>query len=272
MGGMRMVVESINWQISANGLGVVYETRDGPVEALVDFSFAAEPGSFTTIVGPSGCGKSTLLRVIGGLTKPSSGGVQFKTDNGLSGGKNLYGMMFQRPVLLPWLTVIDNVLLPIKVFGYKVDDYRDKAVELLKMVGLDDFLKKYPYELSGGMQQRVAIARSLVFDPQVLLMDEPFSALDAITREQLNDQLQRLWLQTGKTVIFVTHSVNEAVFLGTSCIVMTERPGRIAKIVNIDVPMPRLSKQIQGDLADYILQVRRALEGGTGADDIAENK
>jgi NitT/TauT family transport system ATP-binding protein len=122
------------------------------------------------------------------------------------------------------------------------------------------------------MQQRVAIARALVFDPRVLLMDEPFSALDAITREQLNDQLQKLWLQTGKTVLFVTHSVNEAVFLGTSCIVMTERPGRIAKIVNIDVPMPRQLKQVQGDLADYILQVRRALEGDAGNDDIAKGK
>jgi len=269
---MKMAVESINWQISAKALGVIYDTRDGPVEALADFSFAAEPGSFTTIVGPSGCGKSTLLRAIGGLTKPSSGRVQFKTDNGSSGEKNLYGMIFQRPVLLPWLTVIDNVLLPIKVFGYRVANYRNQAIELLKMVGLDDFLKRYPYELSGGMQQRVAIARALVFDPRVLLMDEPFSALDAITREQLNDQLQKLWLQTGKTVLFVTHSVNEAVFLGTSCIVMTERPGRIAKIVNIDVPMPRQLKQVQGDLADYILQVRRALEGDAGDDDIAKGK
>jgi NitT/TauT family transport system ATP-binding protein len=269
---MKVDVEPINWQISAKGLGVIYETRDGPVEALADISFGAEPGSFTTIVGPSGCGKSTLLRAIGGLTKPSSGRVQFKTDHGSSDGKSLYGMIFQKPVLLPWLTVIDNVLLPIKVFGYKIADYENQAIKLLKMVGLDDFLKRYPYELSGGMQQRVAIARALVFDPQVLLMDEPFSALDAITREQLNDQLQKLWLQTGKTVLFVTHSVNEAVFLGTSCIVMTERPGRIAKIVNIDVPMPRLSKQVQGDLADYILRVRRALEGNAGDHDAAKGE
>ena len=262
----------MNWQISATGLGVVYETRDGPVQALADFSFAAEPRSFTTIVGPSGCGKSTLLRVIAGLTKPSSGRVEFKTDHGSGRGKNLYGMIFQRPVLLPWLTVLDNVLLPIKVFGYNAADYKEKAVELLSMVGLDQFLKRYPYELSGGMQQRVAIARALVFDPPVLLMDEPFSALDAITREQLNDQIQKLWLQTGKTVVFVTHSVDEAVFLGTSCIVMTGRPGRVAKIVSIDAPMPRVSKQAQVELTGYILQVRKALEGETEKNEIVKGE
>ncbi len=261
-------VESKKWQIRTEGLGVVYPTRDGEVKALTDFTFAVERGSFTTIVGPSGCGKSTLLRVISGLVEPTSGTVQFNVESASTAGKDRYGMIFQRPVLLPWLTVVDNVLLPIRVFGHNVGEYRERAIELLNMVNLDGFMRKYPYELSGGMQQRVSIARALIFDPPVLLMDEPFSALDAITREQLNEQLQHLWLKTEKTVLFVTHSVNEAVFLGTSCIVMTARPGQIKKIVDIDIPAPRQLKKNGDALAKCIFDVRQALEGDKGGDEI----
>lgn len=266
-----MAAKPLNWQISAEGLGVVYTTKDGSIEALQDLSFIVERGDFMTIVGPSGCGKSTLLRAISGLTQPTSGNVRFNFEGRSGNEKNRYGMIFQKPVLLPWMTVIDNVLLPIKVFGYKLGDYRERAFELLKMVDLNGFLKRYPYELSGGMQQRVAIARALVFDPPVLLMDEPFSALDAITREQLNDQLHRLWLQTGKTVLFVTHSVNEAVFLGTSCVVLTKRPGRISKIVEIELPTPRQLKEVQNDLARYISLIRELLEESTGGNGVGEN-
>jgi NitT/TauT family transport system ATP-binding protein len=196
--------------------------------------------------------------------------VQFNSEG--KTGKELYGMIFQKPVLLPWLTVMENVLLPIRVFGHKISDYEERAIELLKMMNLDGFLKRYPYELSGGMQQRVSIARALVFNPPVLLMDEPFSALDAITREQLNDQLHELWLRTGKTILFVTHSVNEAVFLGTSCIVLTERPGRIAETVEIRLPKPRKLKEVQNDLIPYISQVRKVLEDQTGGQEIEQEK
>jgi NitT/TauT family transport system ATP-binding protein len=264
----KMMLDSKNWQIRAEGLGVTYNTRDGEVEALTGISFTVDRGSFTTIVGPSGCGKSTLLRVISGLVEPTSGTVQFNVQSGSETEKGRYGMIFQRPVLLPWLTVIENVLLPIRVFGHNKEEYHERAVELLNMVNLDGFMKKYPYELSGGMQQRVSIARALVFDPPVLLMDEPFSALDAITREQLNDQLQHLWLKTRKTVLFVTHSVNEAVFLGTSCMVMTARPGQIKEIVDINIPAPRQLKKNGDDLAKYNSKVRQALEGYKGGGEI----
>lgn len=261
-------IEAREWQIRTEGLEVVYHTRDGEVKALADFTFAVERGSFTTIVGPSGCGKSTLLRIISGLVAPTSGTVRFNVKSGSKEGHDRYGMIFQRPVLLPWLTVVNNVLLPIRVFGHNVEEYRERAVELLNMVNLDGFMRKYPYELSGGMQQRVSIARALIFDPPLLLLDEPFSALDAITREQLNEQLQHLWLKTGKTVLFVTHSVNEAVFLGTSCIVMTARPGQIKKIVDIDIPAPRQLKENGDDLAKCIFHVRQALEGDKGGGEL----
>jgi NitT/TauT family transport system ATP-binding protein len=259
-----------HWEIRAEGLDVVYPTRDGEVKALADISFSVERGSFTTIVGPSGCGKSTLLRVISGLVEPTSGIVGFNVKSGTRAVRDRYGMIFQRPVLLPWLTVMENVLLPIRVFGYDVKEYQERAIELLNTVNLDGFVKKYPYELSGGMQQRVSIARALVFDPPVLLMDEPFSALDAITREQLNEQLQGLWLKTGKTVLFVTHSVNEAVFLGTSCLILTSRPGQIKKVIDIDMPCPRRLKKDGDDLARYALQVRQALEGDSGGGELDE--
>jgi NitT/TauT family transport system ATP-binding protein len=254
-------VKSETWQISVENLNLIYPTGDGPVEALRDLSFQVEAGSFLTIVGPSGCGKSTLLRTICGLAKPTSGSVHFHFRGGAAGErKDRFGMVFQRPVLLPWLQVLDNVLLPVRVFGFKVEAYRERAMELLRMVELEGFLKKYPYELSGGMQQRVAIVRALVFDPPVLLMDEPFSALDAITREQLNDQLHQLWLQTGKTILFVTHSVHEAVFLSTSCLVLTERPGRIAASIPIALPRRRRLQEVQDEMTPYILQVRTLLE------------
>lgn len=266
-----MFVKSANWQISTEELGVIYQTREGSTEALKDLTFTVKTGDFLTIVGPSGCGKSTLLRAVSGLTRPTSGSVQFNLEGGQN-ERNRYGMIFQKPVLLPWLTVIDNVLLPIKVFGHKLDAYRDRAFELLEMLDLGGFSKSYPYELSGGMQQRVSIARALVFDPPVLLMDEPFSALDAITREQLNDQLHKLWMRTRKTILFVTHSVNEAVFLGTSCLVLTKRPGRIAKIIEIELPPPRHLKQIQNDLAHHISLVREILEEKKGGNGVGQSQ
>lgn len=212
--------------------------RNERVHALSDISLSVAEREFVTIVGPSGCGKSTLLKIMAGLLPLTSGDLRV-VGAPVSRPRRDIGVVFQSPVLLPWRTVLENVLLPAEVQGLPQATSRARARDLLKMVGLADFENKYPGELSGGMQQRAAISRGLVCDPAILLMDEPFGALDAMTREQMNLDLQRIWRESGKTIILITHSIPEAVFLGDRVVVMTPRPGRIARIVDVPLPRPR---------------------------------
>jgi NitT/TauT family transport system ATP-binding protein len=215
-----------------------YGGRDGPVYALEDVSFAVCEGEFVSIVGHSGCGKTTLLKIIAGLVVPSAGTVNVRGKTVLRPLPDV-GMVFQRPVLLKWRSIFDNVMLPIEMLGLVRNAYKSKAVELLALAGLSGFHNKYPNELSGGMQQRAAICRALIHDPTLLLMDEPFGALDAMTREDMNLELLRIWEERRKTSVLVTHSISEAVFLSDRVVVMSPRPGRIAHILTIDLKRPR---------------------------------
>jgi NitT/TauT family transport system ATP-binding protein len=208
------------------------------IRALSDISLTVDDGEFVTIVGPSGCGKSTLLKILAGL-QPATEGVVELDGTPVSEPRRDIGIVFQNPVLFPWRTILDNVLLPAEVQGRPMAQARERARHLLSMVGLGDFEKKYPMELSGGMQQRASITRALVNDPRILLMDEPFGALDAMTREQMNLELQRIWSESGKTVVLITHSIPEAVFLADRVVVLSARPGRIARIIKVDIPRPR---------------------------------
>jgi len=226
-------------------VGRQFETRDGQqLNALASVQLDIMPGEFVSLLGPSGCGKTTLLRMVAGLLAPSSGKV-------LVGGVEVHeprpdvGLVFQQALLLPWLSVLRNVLLPVDVQGRPIAGYQDRARDLIRMVGLGGFEKRLPNELSGGMQQRVALARALVHDPKILLMDEPFAALDAMTRETMNLELQRIWLEQHKTVLFVTHGIAESVFLSDRVVVMTPRPGRVAAVIDIPFPRPR-SLQLLG--------------------------
>jgi NitT/TauT family transport system ATP-binding protein len=224
--------------ISVRELSKGYPSRDGCVHALQQISFNVKEGEFVAVVGPSGCGKSTLLKILAGLLPPSKGEACLR-GTPINGPRRDIGVVFQSPVLLPWRSVLENVLLPVDVQRLRGDRYRKVALELLSLVGLQEFAHRYPRELSGGMQQRVAITRALIHDPAMLLMDEPFGALDAMTREQMNLELQRIWLERKKTVVFITHSIPEAVFLADRVLVMTPRPGRIMDAVTVDVPRPR---------------------------------
>ena len=217
----------------------VFHARDGAkVNALKNVSLTIDEREFITIVGPSGCGKSTLLRLVSGLIKPTSGTV---TINGSSvkEPRQDTGIVFQTPVLLPWATILDNILFPLKILDQDIETGIEKAHYLLQMVGLKGFEAKYPRELSGGMQQRAAICRSLIHNPNVLLMDEPFGALDALTREEMALEVLRIWTDEPKTILFVTHSITEAVLLADRVLVMSARPGRIAEIIDINLPRPR---------------------------------
>jgi NitT/TauT family transport system ATP-binding protein len=225
--------------IVIRGLSKSFATLQGErIDALVDIDVGIAAGSFATIVGPSGCGKSTLLRLLAGLISATAGRVEI-TGEVVSGPRKDIGMVFQSSILLPWRTVLDNVMLPAEILGIPRERARERAHELLRMVHLEGFDNKYPQELSGGMQQRASIARALLHDPAILLMDEPFGALDAMTREQMNLELQRIWQASGKTVILVTHSIPEAVFLGDQVLVMTPRPGRLAATIPVALPRPR---------------------------------
>jgi NitT/TauT family transport system ATP-binding protein len=224
--------------IFVRGVSKSYTSRDGCVSALEQISFTVKEGEFVAVVGPSGCGKSTLLKILAGLL-PLSKGEAHLGGIPINGPRRDIGVVFQSPVLFPWRSVLENVLLPIDVQRAGRDSHQETALEILSLVGLQEFAHRYPWELSGGMQQRVAIARALIHDPSILLMDEPFGALDAMTREQMNLELQRLWLERKKTVLFITHSIPEAIFLADRVLVMTPRPGRITEAVTIDVPRPR---------------------------------
>jgi NitT/TauT family transport system ATP-binding protein len=206
--------------------------------ALQEVSLSIGDGEFFTLVGPSGCGKTTLLNIVAGLEVTSGGSARLQGKEIRKPSRDI-GMMFQSPVLLPWRTNLDNVLLPAEVFGLRADGFRARARSLLELVGVSQFAERYPFELSGGMQQRVAICRMLLCDPKVLLMDEPFSALDEMTREYMNMELLRIWQERQKTVLFVTHNIGEAVLLSDRVGVLQARPGRLQEIVTIDLPRPR---------------------------------
>lgn len=218
----------------------IFSGRSGTVEALRDINLSIEPGEFVSLIGPSGCGKSTLLRLIGDLLEPTSGTVSVSGKPAhqarLDGD---YGIAFQKATLLEWRTVARNVELPLEMAGVPAGERSERARQLLAMVGLDEFVDHYPWQLSGGMQQRVAIARSLSQSPPLLLMDEPFGALDEMTRESMQTELMRIWRDTNTTVVFVTHSIPEAVFLSTRIVVMSPRPGRITHRIDVDLPQPR---------------------------------
>jgi NitT/TauT family transport system ATP-binding protein len=224
--------------LAFDGLQKTYATRDGAVLALDGISFSVNKGEFVSIVGPSGCGKSTLLKILLGVV-PYSGGDVRLAGKLVKGPQLGAGMVFQTAALPPWRRIIDNVLLPIEILNKPRRDYMAKAHQLLDMVGLKGFERKLPNELSGGMQQRVSICRALIHDPELLLMDEPFGALDALTREVMQTELLRIWAETHKTILFVTHSIDEAVLLSDRVIVLSARPGRVAEDLAIDLPRPR---------------------------------
>jgi len=226
--------------IEAAGVSLTFATADGTVEALSSIDLQIATGEFVSLIGPSGCGKTTLLRIIADLEQPTAGRL---TVNGLPTEearlRRQYGYVFQAPALYPWRTVERNVMLPLEVMGFSAAERRERAQRYLALVNLAGFERKFPWQLSGGMQQRASIARALSFDPALLLMDEPFGALDEITRDHLNEQLLRLWERTAKTVVFVTHSIPEAVFLSTRIVIMSARPGRIIDVIDCDFPRDR---------------------------------
>ena len=260
MSAMKNVVE-------ISGVSKVFETASGKTHALEGIDLSITEGEFVSLIGPSGCGKSTLLRLIGDLTSPTAGSV---TINGKPAAKARmdrdYGIVFQAPVLFDWRTVQANVALPLEVKGVPKAQRDERVRAMLDLVELKDFARHHPYQLSGGMQQRVSIARALALEPSILLMDEPFGALDEMTRERLNAEVQRIWQQTGTTVVFVTHSIPEAVFLSSKVVVMSPRPGRIARVIDIDLPRPRTDDTRES--ARYfalITEVRETLRGRRGA-------
>jgi NitT/TauT family transport system ATP-binding protein len=242
--------------------------KTGSVTALDGIDLDVQKNEFVTIVGPSGCGKSTILKIVAGLALPSAGEVELGGEPVYSPSSDV-GLVFQQPVLLPWRTVLQNVTLPLEVLGRTHGsnaERTERGMELLRLVGLESYAGHYPTELSGGMQQRVSIARALSHNPSVLLMDEPFGALDALTRDQMSLELMRIWDQNAKTVLFVTHSVPEAVLLADRIVVMTAGPGRIAEIVTVDLPRPRDNSMINTpEFGDYVQRIRGLLNADSTA-------
>jgi len=240
------------------GLEKIYQAKDGnDIHALQNINLDIQPAEFISIVGPSGCGKTTLLKILAGILKRSAGDV-IMLGRSLSGPSRELGVVFQAPVLLPWRTVLQNVMVPVEVQKRHRGEFEARARQLIAMVGLSSFENKYPFELSGGMQQRVGICRALVHDPSFLLMDEPFGALDAMTRESMNEELQRIWSESRKTILLVTHSIPEAVYLADRVVVMTPRPGRIVDIISVDLPRPRLlGMQTTAEFGRFVARIRR---------------
>jgi NitT/TauT family transport system ATP-binding protein len=246
--------------VRIDGLTLKYRGRDGSqVHALDNVDLRIANREFVAVLGPSGCGKSTMLKVLAGLIEPTEGTVSFVGEDGKP-ASDLVGLVPQAATLMPWLRVIDNVLLPAKILKLPKQPAREKALELLDMMGLREFGQKYPRELSGGMQQRVAIARALLHDPKILLMDEPFAALDALTRERLSVELQSVWMSTGKTVFFVTHSISEAVFLADRVLVMSRRPGRIIEEFTPPDVRPREIDRKSPESEEIAASIRAVLE------------
>ena len=249
------------------GVGKTFGTESGGVQALQDIDLTIGQGEFISLIGPSGCGKSTLLRLIGDLTSPSAGSIEVNGKPARRARLDRdYGMVFQAPVLMEWRTVAKNIELPLELMGFDRAERARRSSELLRLVELEGFEGRHPWQLSGGMQQRVAIARALAFDPKLLLMDEPFGALDEMTRERMNLELMQIWTRLRTTVVFVTHSIPEAVFLSTRVVVMSPRPGRISKVVDIDLPQPRnVETREQERYFELVTEVREALRRREGA-------
>jgi NitT/TauT family transport system ATP-binding protein len=245
-----------NPMIEISDLSKTYSTRDGTdIHALRDINVSINHGQLVTLVGPSGCGKSTLLRILGGIARKSSGEVRLRGTS-VDGPSRQVGMVFQSPVLLPWRTILQNTLLPSQLHGDGMAR-RPIAKENLRLVGLEGFEERYPAELSGGMQQRVSIARALTHDPDLLLMDEPFGALDAMTRESMNLDLLKIKERSGKTVILVTHSIPEAVFLADRVVVMSPRPGRIVEVIDVELPKPRVLEMVNSkEFGSIVARIR----------------
>ena len=250
--------------ISAQSLDLTFQTNDGPVHALKDVNLNITKGDFISFIGPSGCGKTTLLRVMADLDQPTDGTI---TINGVSPKaareSRAYGYVFQSAGLYPWRTIGKNIRLPLEIMGISKSEQKARVEKVLKLVELEDFEKKFPWQLSGGMQQRASIARALAFDADILLMDEPFGALDEIVRDYLNEQLLKLWHSTEKTICFVTHSIPEAVYLSTKIVVMSPRPGRIIDIIESDLPDKRpLEIRDTKEFIDIAQRVREGLRAG----------
>ncbi|MEM9604162.1 MAG: ABC transporter ATP-binding protein [Pseudomonadota bacterium] len=246
--------------IHAEHLDLTFETNDGPVHALKGVTLSLAKGDFVSFIGPSGCGKTTFLRCVAALETPTAGTL---TVNGMSAEAarraRAYGYVFQAAGLYPWRTIEDNIKLPLQIMGFGRDEQQQRVQRVLELVDLDGFGRKYPWQLSGGMQQRASIARALAFDADILLMDEPFGALDEIVRDHLNEQLLALWAKTGKTIAFVTHSIPEAVYLSTRIVVMSPRPGRITDV--IDSPLPRERPLEIRDTPAFLAIAQRVREG-----------
>jgi NitT/TauT family transport system ATP-binding protein len=252
-------------KIAIEGLNKTYASGKARVAALENVTLAIRQNEFVTLVGPSGCGKSTLLKVIGALIRPSSGKLLFDGRPLLCPTRDV-GIVFQEPVLLEWRTVLDNVLLPAEILGLDKARSRARALDLIELVGLSGFEKRFPRELSGGMQQRASLCRALIHNPSVLLMDEPFAALDAMTREELGFELMRIWDADKKTVVFVTHNISEAILLADRVVAMTPRPGRIARIIDIDLARPRsIDMEFTERFKSYSGQIREVIYHGQGA-------
>jgi len=246
--------------IEAKGLDLTFQTNDGPVQALSDVDLTINKGDFVSFIGPSGCGKTTFLRVLAALERPTGGSV---TVNGVSPDEarrqRAYGYVFQAAGLYPWRTIARNIKLPLEIMGFSKTEQEDRVKNVLQLVDLEGFGGKYPWQLSGGMQQRASIARALAFDADILLMDEPFGALDEIVRDHLNEQLLDLWARTEKTIAFVTHSIPEAVYLSTKIVVMSPRPGRISDV--IDSPLPKERPLDIRDTPEFLEVAHRVREG-----------
>ena len=242
--------------VRMSGLGKVYPSPRGDVVALEDIDLDIEPGEFVSVVGPSGCGKSTLMNCLAGLESVTTGSIAIN-GHPLSGPPDSLGIVFQRDVLLDWRTILDNVLLQPELLGLKRADYREPACQLLARFGLEEFADRHPWELSGGMRQRASICRALLCNPDLLLMDEPFGALDAMTRDDLNVELTRIWQGTNKTLLFITHSIVEAVYLSDKVAMMSRGPGRIVDVIEIDLPRPRpLSIRETPEFGGYTHRIR----------------
>ena len=257
---MKDTLYAANPVIAAKGVNLVFETGDGPVQALKDVDLEINRGEFVSFIGPSGCGKTTFLRAIAALESPTGGTL---TVNGMTPEaarmKRAYGYVFQAAGLYPWRTIAKNVSLPLEIMGFSRDEQNARVSKVLELVELKGFGNKFPWQLSGGMQQRASIARALAFDADILLMDEPFGALDEIVRDWLNEEVLKLWNRTGKTVCFVTHSIPEAVYLSTRIVVMSPRPGRITDI--IDSPLPKERPLDIRDSREFIEIAHRVREG-----------
>ena len=255
-----------NTEIMLKDIGMVYRTNDGrDVTALTGVTLDIEKGEFVSLVGPSGCGKTTLLRIIADLLSPTSGDIKISGESPHDARlKRRYGIVFQSAVLYEWRTVKKNIMLPLEIMHVPLKEQSERADRMLELVGLTEFANHYPHQLSGGMQQRVGIARALAIQPEILLMDEPFSALDEFTREKLHVDLLKIWRKTNKTIVFVTHNIQESVFLSDKVCVLSPHPGRLSAVVDINLPRPRtMDMKSTAEFTALVAKVRNSFEGGS---------